>query len=200
MNLTQAIRSFLIADSSRPIIIGLGNPGRQYELTRHNIGREIINSLAGPDWRQEASGRRLVQAGEIGGQPVIFVLPNDFMNRSGPAIKPFLSRSKLSSVIVVYDDMDLPWGKIKVSRNRNAGGHRGLKSIIDTAGSKDFVRLRIGISKPRVDQTGSDFVLTSFTPSESKLKPQLIANVHRALEKLVTIDLAKAIAEINQTN
>lgn len=200
MTLTQTIKKFLTGDNNRPIIVGLGNPGRQYERTRHNIGREIVTSLASHDWRSEAVGRRLVQAGEIGDQAVTFVLPNDFMNRSGPAIKPFLSRSKLSSVIVVYDDMDLPWGKVKISNNRGDGGHRGLKSIIDTAGSKNFARLRIGISKPESKQVGSDFVLTSFTPAESKLKPKIIASAHQALEKIITIGLAKAMTEVNQAD
>src|SRR3989344_2402952 len=117
------------------IIVGLGNPGEEYEGTRHNTGRLTLLSAAKifhlSDWREDKKIKALMSEGKAGKEKVTAILPNTFMNRSGAAAAPLIKNLKQAErVIVIYDDLDLPLGKIKISFNKSAGGHRGLQSII----------------------------------------------------------------------
>lgn len=132
-------------------IVALGNPGEKYASTRHNIGWVVMDSvsslvnLPSPHLQSALSGR--VTDGKIAGVSVTVLYPDTYMNNSGAAVRKFVPRGELQNLIVLYDDIDLPFGEIKVTFGRGAGGHNGLTSIIEKMGSKDFVRVRIGIGK-----------------------------------------------------
>lgn len=132
-------------------IVALGNPGEKYASTRHNIGWVVMDSvsalvnLPSPQLQSALSGR--VTDGKIAGLPVSVLYPDTYMNNSGAAVRKFVPRDELKNLIVLYDDIALPFGEIKVTFGRGAGGHNGLTSIIEKMGSKDFVRVRIGIGK-----------------------------------------------------
>lgn len=132
-------------------IIGLGNPGEKYTYTRHNIGWLALDAICAsanlpfPQLQNAMSGR--VTGGQIGSVDVSVLYPETFMNNSGAAVKKFVAKGDFSKMIVLYDDIDLPLGEIKVSFGRGSGGHNGVESIIKNIGTKDFVRVRIGIAK-----------------------------------------------------
>ncbi len=131
------------------LIVGLGNPGKEYQNSRHNTGFLMLDFLLGTktEW-QESSGTKLFYFRDlIKNKSVEFIKPTTFMNNSGVAVKHVQEKHKLKlkDIIVIYDDLDLPLGKIKISFNRNSGGHNGLESIIKKLKSKEFIRIRIGI-------------------------------------------------------
>lgn len=132
------------------LIVGLGNPGEEYANTRHNAGRMIVEAFRKkngfPDWTLDKNLKALVSKGTWGKDKVILVQPDNFMNVSGKSVAPLVKNAKdAERTIVVYDDLDLPLGGMKISFNRSSGGHKGLESIIKAIKTKSFVRLRIGI-------------------------------------------------------
>jgi PTH1 family peptidyl-tRNA hydrolase len=133
------------------IITGLGNPGEEYKETRHNTGRIMLEHIARKfsfdEFKDEPKTKSLVSKGVIGKEKVELIEPNNFMNRSGASlVTRITSAKKAHNLIVIYDDLDLPLGKIKISYNRSAGGHRGLDSIIKAIKTQEFIRIRVGIS------------------------------------------------------
>ena len=142
------------------LVVGLGNPGDRYRDTRHNVGFRCVDRIAG-DHAIELSRRQrraLIGEGVIDGHPVVVARPRTFVNRSGEAVAYLLTRYAATPdrLLVVYDDMDLPLGKLRLRPSGSAGGHNGIKSIIDAVGTREFPRLRIGIGRPArgVDQVG----------------------------------------------
>ncbi len=132
------------------LIVGLGNPGEEYRNTRHNAGRIILEKIAKAndfsDWKDDMKLKSFRSKGEINGEKFDFLLPNTFMNNSGNAVCGIIDdKKKLKNLVVVYDDMDLPVGSIKISYNRSSGGHNGLESIIKRLKSQEFVRIRVGV-------------------------------------------------------
>ncbi len=132
------------------LIVGLGNPGEEYESTRHNAGRMVVEAFRKkndfPDWSADKSLKALVSKGLWGKDKVILVQPDNFMNVSGKSVAPLVKNAKdAERTIVVYDDLDLPLGGIKISFNRSSGGHKGVESIIKALKTREFARLRIGI-------------------------------------------------------
>lgn len=151
------------------LIVGLGNPGKKYIKTRHNIGFRIIDELeTSSDAAQDEN--------------LIFLKPNTFMNNSGKVVAEYLKYSKLSSqdLIVIHDDIDLLFGEIRVSKDSSSAGHKGVQSIIDELGIKDFTRIRIGI-KPLHEFNTTDFVLKNFTKDEEK---ELKGIIKKALDEI----------------
>lgn len=165
------------------LIVGLGNPGSEYEKTRHNTGRIILEQIAKAndfsEWKNDMKIKSFRSKGELGDEKVEFLLPNTFMNNSGLAVAPLIdSPKKLKSLIVVYDDMDLPIGSLKISFNRSSGGHNGIESIIKKLKSQEFVRIRIGVSpatpagkmkKPKGEAAVLKFLLGVFKEDELKI-------------------------------
>lgn len=145
------------------IIVGLGNPGPEYADTRHNIGFHCVDCVAGKHEIRLSRRHRsaLVGEGEIEGLPVVLAKPRTFVNRSGRAVVYLLARYRLSpsELLVVYDDMELPLGKIRLRAGGSAGGHNGIKSIVQEIGTQDFPRLRIGIGRPPADLDPIEYVL-----------------------------------------
>lgn len=165
------------------LIVGLGNPGSEYEKTRHNAGRIILEHVAKAhdfgEWKNDMKLNSLKSKGEIGGEKFDFLLPETFMNNSGVAVAKIIDSSKkLKNLIVVYDDLDIPVGSLKISYNRSSGGHNGLESIIKKVKSTEFVRIRIGVSphtptgklrKPKGEKDVLKFLLGAFKEDELKI-------------------------------
>ncbi len=151
-------------------VFGLGNPGTEYEKTRHNVGRMVVSS-----WAKESgikiAGRRFdarTGTGHWEGEGVIAALPQTYMNLSGRSVARVASFYKLgpADIIVVHDDMDLDPGRIRIRPHGGDGGHRGIRSIIEELGTQDFVRVRIGIGRPPEDDDAVDYVLKPFSGEE----------------------------------
>lgn len=146
------------------LIVGLGNPGKEYEKSRHNIGQRFIDQLR-------------VQRSEFSDKDVKLHKTNIFMNDSGREVKELATRYSLlaTNLLIVHDDLDLPPGKWKLQFNRSAAGHKGVQSVIDELGTQEFWRLRIGIGKPPVGVETNDFVIQEPTREELRLIDQAIA-------------------------
>lgn len=135
-------------------IVGLGNPGEQYAHTRHNIGWLVADALVAktqlprPVTERHASGR--VTGGVIAGEPVTILYPDTFMNHSGTAVRKLVPKGAEATLVVIYDDVDIPLGEVKVAFGRGSGGHNGVESIIKSLGTKEFIRVRVGIAKTGV--------------------------------------------------
>ena len=174
------------------LIVGLGNPGAKYDRTRHNIGFEVIDALAKsyPDVSLVENKRFQGIAGEFrsAGERTILLKPTTFMNISGQAVRAVLDWYKLdpASVLVVYDDMDLPTGKLRLRLSGGAGGHNGMKSIIAHLGTQEFPRLRIGIGS--TDKSGDkdsavvSHVLGRFAPEDRKIVDAVIPMAVEAID------------------
>lgn len=173
------------------LVVGLGNPGIEYENTRHNAGRIMVN---------------LVEK-KIKETKVKFITPDTFMNNSGKAVTPFVKTKKdLENLVVVYDDIDLPLGKIKISYNRSSGGHNGVHSIIKSVKSQEFVRIRIGLApstpsgktkKPKGEKAVLNFLLGEFKKSELDTLKKLSKSVSEAIEMIFTEGREKAMSIYN---
>ncbi len=153
------------------LIVGLGNPGFFYRNSRHNIGFSVVKALAKAakfSFKSESGTCSLVGKGKIDTQAVILAMPLTFMNLSGRAVAALFKKHKiaLEDLLVVCDDMDLEFGRMRIRPNGSSGGQRGLRSVIDALGAEDFCRLRVGIGRPHGAREASDFVLSRFNRSE----------------------------------
>lgn len=154
------------------LIVGLGNPGRQYEHTRHNVGFKVIDKLSEelsiPLDRQKFNG--VYGIGHISGEKIILLKPLTYMNLSGECIRPLMDfyDMDVEDLVVIYDDLDLPVGKIRLRAKGSAGGHNGIKSMIHHLGTQEFNRIRVGIDRPTNGMKISDYVLGVFTEDDSE--------------------------------
>ena len=157
------------------LVVGLGNPGKQYEKTKHNIGFMVVDAIADSvphtPWREEQGAE--VCSITVAGEKVLLVKPQTFMNASGESIGPLMRYYKIdpSDVYCIYDDMDLPVGKLRIRPNGSSGGHNGIKSLISHIGTENFPRFRVGIGRPLPQWTVIDHVLAPFS-EESQEKVQ----------------------------
>jgi PTH1 family peptidyl-tRNA hydrolase len=155
------------------LIVGLGNPGPRYRHTRHNVGFAVVAELGHRHGIHGASrGSAIVGEGTIRGERVALAEPTTMMNLSGRAVAQLRKRCnvwELANLLVVVDDMDLPLGTVRIRPRGSAGGHNGLKSIIDAVGGQEFARLRIGVGRPPPGVDPIDHVLTRFTPDDRRI-------------------------------
>lgn len=174
------------------IVAGLGNPGREYESTPHSIGFEVADAVAremGETFRRSASGKGDFAEGRFAGGKVLVVKPMTFMNLSGDCIAPAVKYRNASpaDLVVISDDIDLPVGRIRIRKGGSAGGHNGLKSVIERLGSPDFVRVRIGVGRNRDDRSEViGHVLGKFSPEvrrqmDEKIVPAAVKAVEQVL-------------------
>lgn len=184
------------------VIIGLGNPGPEYQRTRHNIGFHVVDTLA-ERWSIRLSRRAflsLIGDGLWQGEKVVLVQPQTYMNRSGEAavrIRDFYHLS-LADFLIVHDDLDLPCGRVRIKRGGGgAGGNRGVASMIEAFGSKDFVRVKIGIGRPPGRQDPADFVLQPFTRQEEVSILPARERAVEVIEVLLSAGVEKAMAVCN---
>lgn len=182
------------------IIVGLGNPGREYAQTRHNIGFMVVDRLAhlagAPSWKRrfQAELCELV----IEGERVVLVKPQTYMNLSGHAVRQVVQwyRVPLSNLLVIFDDLDLPFGALRLRARGSAGGHRGLASIIEQLGTQEIPRLRIGIGRGPGEATAH--VLSRFTSEEAQRLPLIIDRAVEAVRLWITAGITVAMNEINR--
>ena len=197
------------------VFVGLGNPGKQYEKTRHNIGFEVLRAFAalleltfGEEKRFQSEVAKGVISDEQSSQTVAhLVMPLTYMNHSGRAVRRYLDFYKLDAqhLVVIVDDVALPLGKVRLRKSGRSGGHRGLESVEVHVGSQNYTRLRIGVGEPskeqRVREGGealSNYVLSKFTKEEQKNLEPLLADCAEVLLKLLKDDPTGVINEINQ--
>lgn len=195
----------------RYIIVGLGNPGEEYVGTRHNTGRMVLEVFRKknnfPEWKEDKNSRALVSKGEIGKDQVVLIEPNNFMNVSGKSVAPLIKNKKdAERTIVVYDDIDLPLGTMKISFNRSSGGHKGLESIIKALRTPAFARLRIGICpttpsgklrKPKTEKELLDFIIGKFKNPEIEIIKKITKKGAEVLALILTEGREKATGEVN---
>ncbi len=191
---------------SLSLIVGLGNPGTKYELTRHNAGFLTVDDFAAQQHcalnNQKWNG--LFCSQRIEGQRVILLKPQTFMNKSGESVSRFVDfhHIPLKNILVIHDDLDLAQGKIKVAAKGGAGGHNGIRSMIQHLGSPEFSRLKIGIGRPERDEKGRGipvdrYVLGNFTDEELSLFNNRLALLHEAISLFLQQGVDKCMNMIN---
>jgi PTH1 family peptidyl-tRNA hydrolase len=186
------------------LIVGLGNPGRRYRRTRHNVGWEVVARLArktgivlGEEDEFSEVGR-----GVIGGQRVILARPQTYVNVSGEAVRALRRRHRLrpADILVIVDDLDLPLGRLRLRPGGSAGGHNGLRSIIEALGTTDVPRLRVGIGRPPAGVDPADHVLSRFTPEEEPVIEDALERAADAAATFVAEGIERAMNRFNAPN
>lgn len=184
------------------LIVGLGNPGEEYAGTYHNVGFRVLERIAEHERARvkERCGPALISGRvTLGGQPAVLVAPQTYMNKSGSALPPLFERFEASAtdMIVVYDDLALPLGKLRVRQKGSAGGHNGIKSIVSALGSDEFLRIRVGIQPDHDVGEVRDFVLSRVSKSDRRLLDQTEDIAVRAVESLIADGIDSAMAAYN---
>lgn len=193
------------------VIVGLGNPGEEYKGTRHNAGRTALEHFAAAKdltpLKEDKKNKVHVAKGAIKKNLVVLVAPDTYMNKSGSAVAKYVKSAKAAEkMVVVYDDLDLPLGTVKISFDRGSGGHKGLESVTRAVKTKKFTRVRIGVSpatasgilrKPSGEKEVLDFILTQFKTHEMDELKRVYKRVCDALECVVLEGRARAMNEFN---
>ena len=195
-------------------LIGLGNPGTKYEKTRHNIGRLVVSrlhdTLHGNPWRNDKHANAFCAEGQLAGHALSFVLPETFMNRSGETARFLVSKrgASLDELVVLYDDVDLAFGTVRIGVGRGDGGHNGIKSIASSLGSKDFIRIRIGIAptsfwtgkmkRPAGGGALERFVLGRLSRAEERALSDLVPLVTDIVATIATDGVERAMNRYNE--
>ncbi len=185
------------------LIAGLGNPGPKYDKTRHNVGFDTIGALAKKHGisLSESKFRALVGSGFLSGQKVLLVKPMTYMNLSGEAIGELIRFYKLDPAfefLAVYDDISLEPGNLRIRKKGSAGGHNGIKSIIEDLGTQEFFRIKIGVGAKPPHWDLADYVLSRFSDEERELIEQAISDAVGAAEAIVSGDIEGAMNRYNQ--
>ncbi len=189
------------AASPLRLIVGLGNPGRRYEHTPHNLGFMLIDRLAdrhGIRVKRRESGA-LVGVGEVAGARVLLAKPQTYMNLSGDSVRALLQKEAVTAgdMILVYDDLDLPWTAVRIRAKGSPGGHHGVESVSGAVGTTDFPRVRLGIAGYRVED-GAKFVLARFGRAQKKDLDELLDHAAQAVESIISVGVEKSMAMYNR--
>lgn len=183
------------------LIVGLGNPGTQYAATRHNIGFEVIDTIAEINniSINKSKFRALVGEGTIGGEKVVLMKPQTYMNLSGEAVSACRNWYKIANedIIIIYDDVSLAVGQMRIRKNGSAGGHNGMKSIIGQLGTDVFPRVKVGVGEKPVGWDLADHVLGRFSEEEMKEICPRLKDVSKAVETIVAKDMDTAMNRYN---
>lgn len=194
------------------VIVGLGNPGPEYTNTRHNTGRIVVENLAShlgfSPWKENKSLKAEESVGALEGHKTVMLLPDTFMNKSGVSLKKLIkSKKDVARLVVCHDDIDLPLGRVKLSRSRGSGGHRGVHSIITALHTNDFIRVRIGISlkvrgsnkakKPEGEKDVIAFLMGTFKRPERVVIDLLTKDIVHALTLFVDEGAEAAMTAMN---
>lgn len=181
------------------IVLGLGNPGKDYERTRHNLGFLVLDEIASTHvigFVPRRSLESLIGKWKVGEEEVLLVKPQTYMNHSGRATLAVLQKFPvgIQNLVVVHDDLDLPFGRIRIRARGSAAGHRGVQSILDALGAEPFLRVRLGIGRPAVGLDATEYVLERFSAEES---PRLQVTISRAADAVTCVlqEGAKAAME-----
>lgn len=198
--------SRLIHPSAEPgretfLIAGLGNPGREYRNNRHNAGFMAVDALA----RSIGTGMTRLQSkallgqGELDGKRIILIKPQTYMNLSGQAVSSILRyyHVPIDHLLVIHDDLDIPFGHLRLRKEGGSGGARGMASIIERLGTKEFPRLRIGIGRPGGSHDAADYVLEDFSRPEQQILPEILACVESAVRLFISGGIDAAMNRFN---
>jgi len=184
------------------LVVGLGNPGPEYEDTRHNLGFKVIDELALRLGIKELVEKHhsFMGEGEIGEHRVILAQPQTFMNNSGLAVRGLLQWYKLKpqNLILVYDDVDLEVGQIRVREKGGAAGHHGVESVINSMGTSEFPRVRIGIGRENPTADVTDYVLQKIPPSQKEILDEAIFKAADAVQEIISSGLSSAMNKFNR--
>lgn len=186
------------------LIFGLGNPGNRYQLTRHNIGFMVLEKLASGleiDLKQK-SFNALWGKGKLKDKNVLLAMPQTYMNLSGNAVRELLAffKAGINNLIVVHDDLDLPFGTVRLKTGGGNAGHKGLESIVENLGSSDFARVRIGIGKPADKARIESHVLERFAPPEEAELAPVIQSAVDATSEIILSDIQTAMVKYHTKN
>jgi peptidyl-tRNA hydrolase, PTH1 family len=186
--------------ADRWLIVGLGNPGHEYERSRHNLGFLVADELARRRRGRisDRAARSLTGRVRLGDRELVLAKPQTMMNLSGQAVKALRAKFTvpLDRVLIVHDDLDLPFGRLRIRRGGSSAGNHGMDSVIASLGTKDVIRFRVGIGRPPGD--GVDYVLSPFTESERVQLPEIVARVADAVEVAVEHGLERAMTDFNR--
>ncbi|MBO0961769.1 aminoacyl-tRNA hydrolase [Neobacillus sp. MM2021_6] len=183
-------------------IVGLGNPGKQYEQTRHNIGFEVIDALANlfsiPLNQSKFKG--MYGIGTYNGEKILLLKPLTYMNLSGESIRAVMDyyQIELEDLVIIYDDLDLPVGKIRLRQKGSPGGHNGIKSTVAHLGTQEFNRIRIGIDRPKTGMSVPDYVLGRFRPDEMPFTKEAVKRSADACASWLEKPFLQVMNEYNQ--
>jgi PTH1 family peptidyl-tRNA hydrolase len=184
------------------LVAGLGNPGEQYAATPHNMGFLVVDRLAARHnirmTRKECQA--VIGQGNIGGKTVLLAQPQTFMNLSGIAVKPLLEKNELaaSDLILVYDDLDLPWGSIRIRPNGRPAGHNGLADVIAKLGTQEFPRVRLGAHPGHVLASGKDYLLSRFTRQQNETLDSFVDLAADATESIISEGVETSMTKFNR--
>jgi peptidyl-tRNA hydrolase, PTH1 family len=185
------------------VIVGLGNPGKEYEKTKHNVGFWAIDQLAA-DWNislNEGKFKGLLGEGRVGSEKVILVKPLTYMNLSGECVGPLLHFYKADPVddlLVIFDDMDIPCGKIRLRTKGSSGGHNGMKSLISHLGTDEFKRIKVGIDRPQPGRKVVDHVLSTFNPENLTSVEDAVKRAAEAAKAWTEISFLRVMNQFNK--
>ena len=185
------------------VVAGLGNPGAQYANTPHSIGFEVVDAIAreiGAEWKASSSFKGELASGMFAGTRVILLKPMTFMNLSGDSVAPVVRYHNVTpaDLLVISDDIDLPVGRLRIRVGGSAGGHNGLKSVIERTGTPDFVRLRLGVGRDSRDRANVvGHVLGKFSPADRRVMDEVVT---QAVKAIGTIELESAETAMNRYN
>jgi peptidyl-tRNA hydrolase, PTH1 family len=185
------------------LVIGLGNPGRKYARSRHNVGFLVVEHIAGQNDIGLRTKRSNALVGECSShsEQIVLAKPQLYMNRSGESVKALIREfhARADDVVVVYDDLDLPFGRIRIRSKGSAGGHRGVASIIDSLAGAPFHRVRVGIGRPPAGMEPADYVLEAFSDQEAAELDDVVTRASEAVICLLRDGSQKAMAQFNCT-
>jgi len=185
------------------LIVGLGNPGPEYELTPHNLGFLVVDRIA-DEQKVEVRNRQcraLTARTVIEQEQVILAKPETFMNLSGAAVRELVSKLEIvpeTDLIVIQDELDLPFGILRIHRNRSSAGHNGIESIINSLGTKDFPRIRIGVAPERKVKDGKEYLLSPMRKAQLKMLDPIIVDAAEAATMIVKEGPAVAMQRFNR--
>jgi len=188
------------------IIVGLGNPGKKFEKTRHNVGFRVLDEFSRKnnfsDFKLSKKFLAEISEGIMNKEKVVLTRPQTFMNQSGKSVKILNTKYKIqnTNLFVIHDDIDLPLGKIRISAGRSSAGHKGVESIIKESGTKNFVRFRIGIKPEKIEnrkQKIEKFVLQKFNKEEEKILKNVIEKTIEAIEMAIREEVEKTMTKYN---
>jgi PTH1 family peptidyl-tRNA hydrolase len=184
------------------LVAGLGNPGEEYAATPHNMGFLVVDRLAARHGirltRKECQA--VLGQGNIGGKTVLLVKPQTFMNLSGVAVKPLLEKNEIpcSDLVLVYDELDLPWGSLRVRPRGSAAGHNGIKDVIAKLGTQEFPRIRLGVHPDHPLPSGRDYLLSRFTRQQNESLDEFVDLAADATESIITEGVEKSMTRFNR--
>jgi len=186
------------------LVAGLGNPGEQYAATPHNLGFLVVDVLAARHSMRmsRTECQAVIGQGSIGGKPVLLAKPQTFMNLSGVAIKPLMTKNELEpkDLILVYDELALPWGSLRIRPNGSAAGHNGVQDVIEKIGTQEFPRVRLGVHPGHrlTEGKGADYLLSRFTRRQNETLDELIGLAADATESIIAEGVSLSMTRFNR--